>query len=193
MSKLNEATTLNQLGDNDYISVILSDGTLGKIMKKELAETIRASMSIATSEQNGLLSSIEKCRRIYFYCPAIKSNAVKIATITIKAGYYNDSIMVQYDAFSFSAIFVLSINVTNGNVLFKLNTLSLHVNNSASVNVLIEKKESQYIIYLTGSYNSSYSSSICTACSGGTYFKLVDQADICKLETLSPIITLEVK
>ena len=49
MGKINETTVVAQLTDNEYISVVLSDGTLGRIKKADLIE-------LATEGRNGLLS-----------------------------------------------------------------------------------------------------------------------------------------
>lgn len=49
MEKLNEKTVVAQLTDNEYVSVVLADGTLGRIKKADLIE-------LATEERNGLLS-----------------------------------------------------------------------------------------------------------------------------------------
>lgn len=56
MGKINETTTVANLANSDYISVVLADGTLCKIKKANLAEAIRSVMSEATSNKNGLLN-----------------------------------------------------------------------------------------------------------------------------------------
>ena len=49
MEKLNERTVVAQLADNEYVSIVLADGTLGRIKKADL-------IKVATNEKNGLLS-----------------------------------------------------------------------------------------------------------------------------------------
>ena len=56
MGKMNEVTLTTILNDNEYVSVVLADGTLGRIKKAEFAEAIRSVMSVATEDKNGLMS-----------------------------------------------------------------------------------------------------------------------------------------
>lgn len=87
--KINEA---QQVQDAAYVTVLLEDGSLGKIPRNDLIELIRENMPESNSEQKGLASPVTPKHYNYYQVDC------KLSDLTQNGYYYIDDQIYREDA-----------------------------------------------------------------------------------------------
>lgn len=87
--KINE---VQQVNDAAYITVLLEDGSLGKIPRNDLIELIRENMPESNSEQKGLASPVTPKHYNYYQVDC------KLSDLTQNGYYYIDDQIYREDA-----------------------------------------------------------------------------------------------
>lgn len=87
--KINE---VQQVNDAAYITVLLEDGSLGKIPRNDLIELIRENMPESNSEQKGLASPVTPKHYNYYQVDC------KLSDLTQNGYYYIDDKIYRKDA-----------------------------------------------------------------------------------------------
>ena len=105
MGKINEVMSVSHLGDDDFINVILADGTIGKIMKTDLLPII------SPIENIGLIDRSKFALHDTYNTRSITYRALKITTDISVEGFKTIMFDICIMSYNYSGIISFALKV----------------------------------------------------------------------------------
>ena len=129
MKKLNEATTIANLENDEYVSVVLSDGTLGKIRKTDLLPIV------SSIKKQGLIDRSKFMLHDTYRTESITYRALKITTNIALDGYKTVMFDICIMSYCYSGVISFALKVH----------LDTSINNVYAFNKNLDGIESIYV------------------------------------------------
>lgn len=143
----------------------------------------------ATSEKNGLMPAIYRRRITHVQLPQINTDACHVATYKKSSTYYGHVIRLLIGSFKTSCELLLSCDHVLNTYNFKLKGYGF---SESYIKMIIVESDSDFKVYLTGSYISSYSLSYALIESTSDLFVPVDNGEKVQVSSLNPTKTIDI-
>lgn len=143
----------------------------------------------ASTEKKGLMPAIYRRRITYVEMPKINTEARHIATYKKSNSYKGSVIHLLIGSFKTSCDLLLCCDHVANDYKFELKGYGF---SEKASNVIIVETDSEFEIYLTGTYASTYGDSLAQIESTSDSFIPVDNGELVQVSSLSAVKTINI-
>lgn len=154
------------------------------------AGTVGELLPEASTENKGLMPAKYRRRITYVQIPSINTEARHVATYKKSSTYYGHVIRILIGSFKTSCDLILCCDHSLNNYNFKLKGYGLNPDKTG--NIILVETDLEYKVYITGTYNSTYSASYALIESTSDLFIPVDNGEIVQVSSLAPVKTISI-